>query len=76
MIPSFTIGVDPSHEKRKLQKLTRQELQILSVNKCHLDQDFPEHSRPIDNSEFWSIAFQKTFEKLSAPSSQDELATN
>ncbi|MGC8659574.1 MAG: hypothetical protein ACP5U1_10920 [Desulfomonilaceae bacterium] len=76
MFPSFAIGVDPSSEKRKLQKLTRDELQKLALNKYYLDQDFPEHSKPIDSYKFWGIASRKTLEKLSAPPSQDEAATN
>lgn len=72
MIMSNAIGVEPTHEKRKLHRLTRHELQTLTVNKYNFDQDFPEHSRLIDSSEFWRIATRKTFDKLSAPPSMDE----
>ncbi len=67
MIHSFFSGVEPVMEKRKLQKLTQQELQALVVNKDHLDQDFPEHSKTIASQDFWKIAKNATLEKLSLP---------
>lgn len=72
MILSLAIGLEPAHERKKLQTLTRQELQTLTVSKYNFDQDFPEHSKLIDNSEFWRIAQRKTFDKLCSPSSANE----
>ena len=67
MIHSFFTGVEPAMEKRKLQRLTRQELKTLVANKDNLDHDFPEHSKTIESTDFWEIAQKKTFEKLSLP---------
>ncbi len=67
MSHSSGITVEPQHEKRKMEKMTRQELQVLTINKGYLDQDFPEHSKIIPHSDFLRIAHQKTFQKLCAP---------
>ena len=72
MILSLTIGLEPAHERKKLHRLTRQELQILTVSKYNFDQDFPQHSKLIDNSEFWRIAHRKTFDKLCSLSRASE----
>ncbi|MDA8408145.1 MAG: hypothetical protein M0T73_14970 [Deltaproteobacteria bacterium] len=72
MILSPAIELEPTHERKKLQTLTRQELQTLTVSKYNFDQDFPEHSKLIENSEFWRIARRKTFDKLCSPSGANE----
>ena len=75
MSHSFVITVEPLHEKRKMEKITRQELQALTINKDHLDHGFPEHSKIIPHSDFLRIAQKKTFQKLCAPLELVEILT-
>lgn len=72
MIQPCIIGVEPLYEKRRLQRLTQQELQTLAVSKDSFDHDFPEHSKFITRSDFWRIAREKTLQKLCLPLGDNE----
>ena len=73
VIHSFYTGVVPAMEKRKLQRLTRQELKTLVANKDNLDHDFPEHSKTIESTDFWEIAQKKTSKNFPCHYGQSKL---